>query len=99
MIIVPLGFSLLMSFYAKSNPLIFTIYRAICDVLEGTGCFKEAIRYFIQMQSMVAVDTGARDESARWEHGKRSRTVAARDCLSIQPRFSTAMHRGVREPR
>ena len=45
----------------------FTIYCALCDILEREGKITEAIGCFRQMQSDATVGASVRNERAGWE--------------------------------
>ena len=78
-------------FLAQFKRPRFTIYRALCEILEGNDRITEAIGCFRRMLSDPTANEGVCDEREEWQLSKWSRSGATEVCLSIQHRFSTAM--------
>ena len=65
----------------------FTIYCALCDILEREGKITEAIGCFRQMQSDATVGVSVCNERAGWELSKWSWSGATKICLNIHTGF------------
>ena len=76
-----------MTFLAQYMFPRFTIYCALCDILEREGKITEAIGCFRQMQSDATVGASVCNERARWELSEWSRNGAAKICLNIHTGF------------
>ena len=82
-----------MTFLAQYMFPRFTIYCALCDILEREGKTMDAVRCFRQMEGDATVGASVCNERAGWERCEWERCGATNICLNIHTGFKQRCYR------